>query len=194
MKAFDVAATDSLIFVNCPSAFYESGQGVIVEIGRDGSLIHRFGEVRFDPAGMPPFLSIFHQSCPLDVDADGNVYYTSIMDYALFKYSPDGTLVWRIDPESSPDPVLDGNTLVSPSVWDLCVDGGLVFVLWGRPDGPDGSRIDVFSCGTGELLGMLRTGLPGGRSPMFFAMRNGSELYTADPDIAAVYRLTLTRP
>lgn len=192
-RIFDVAATDSLIFINYPSPFYESGQGVIIEIGQDGRFIRRFGEVPGDLAGMPPYLSTFHQACPLDVDADGNVYYTSIMDYALYKYSPDGTLIWRTDPATSLDPVLDVNTLVSPSVWDLCVDGGMVFVMWGQSGSPEGSRVDVFSCETGEFMGILHTGVPLECRPPFIFVGNGSELYTADPDIAAVYRLSLSR-
>ncbi len=193
LTIFDLAATDSLIVLNCPSPLPGDSGGVMAVIGQDGSIVRRFGDVPRDLDGLPPWLCVFHQTCPVDVDEDGNIYYTSILDYALYKYRPDGTMVYRTDPPSYPEPVVRENVIVTPSVWDLCVDGGMVFVLRGESEGQDGTRVDVFSCETGDLMGFLYTGIPLECRPPFICVRNGSELYTADPEIATVYGLSLSR-
>jgi hypothetical protein len=191
---FDVAVAGSFIVLSCPSPLAGNSDGVLVVMSEDGRIVRRFGNVPSDLSGLPPWLSIFHQTCPIDVDADGNIYYTSILDYSLYKYSLDGTLVFCSEPPSHLDPVVTENMIVTPSVWDLCVDDGMVFVLWGASEGNKGARVDVFSCETGDYMGCFYTGIPMEDRPPFICIRNGRDLYTAEMASAIVYRLELSRP
>jgi hypothetical protein len=127
------------------------------------------------------------------VNEDGNIYYTSILDYAVYKYTLDGAMVFCSEPPSHLDPVIAENTLQRPSVWDLCVDDGMVFVLWGEGEEQAGARVDVFSCETGDFMGLFNAGIPTEGRPSFICVRNGRDLYTADADSAMVYRLELAR-
>lgn len=196
---FDIAVSDSVIVLNCTSPLVEDVSNAITVTGADGRILRSLGETASGLDGMLPALVEFHRSCTIDTDEEGSIYYTSIMDYAVCKYTAEGVLVFRSVPESSPEPVVDIPApdedrpvdLVRPAVWDLCVDGGMVFVLRGEQDEARGSRVDVFSAETGEFLGFLYTGVPTGRT--YCICVSGGCLYTADMDGAMVYRLALER-
>lgn len=200
-QIFDIAVSDSIIVLNCTSPHVEDLWNAITVTGTDGRILRRFGGTASDLDGMPPALVDFYRSCTIDIDDEGSIYYTSIMDYAVYKYTAEGALVFRSVPESSPEPVVDipddtdefrAVSLVRPAVWDLCVDGGMVFVVRGETDEARGSRVDVFSAETGEFLGFLYTGVPAGRMPYCIRV-SGDSLYTADADGAVVYKLALDR-
>ncbi|MDM7993126.1 MAG: 6-bladed beta-propeller [Candidatus Fermentibacter sp.] len=199
-QIFDIAVSDSIIVLNCTSPLAEDSWNAITVTGTDGRILRRFGGTASDLDGMPPALVDFYRSCTIDIDDEGSIYYTSIMDYAVCKYTAEGALVFGSVPESSPEPVVDipdpdefrGVSLVRPAVWDLCVAGGMVFVVRGEPDEARGSRVDVFSAETGEFLGFLYTGVPAGGMPYCIRVSGGS-LYTADADGAIVYKLALGR-
>jgi hypothetical protein len=181
MSLFDIAAYDSTsIFLNCPFSLERSNEEVILKVDWNGDVLAEFGRIDADVQDLEPRMRTFYTSCVMDVDSAGNVYYSSILDYKLFKYDPDGIFLYSVEADTPYGPRFSGSTLVAPVVWDLCVDEGRVYVMWGQGAGESGACVDVYDCDTGDFLGFFHTQVPAMDRPLFIAVRNGEMFYTDD--------------
>ncbi len=196
-SVFDIAVFDSnTIYINSMGIFSTGEYSSIVKIDGNGETVSEFGSVDVDMENMPGFQKNSTMSCVIDVDDEGFVYYTSIVDYKIFKYDPDGILVYSIEGETpfgaswEPQPPYGQRTL-TPVVWDLCVDQDRIYVLWAQEGTDRGYRVDVFNKNSGELLGFFYSLVPSETRNMFIKIVDGSCFYTASLDDGIVYQFEM---
>ncbi|MBD3277974.1 MAG: 6-bladed beta-propeller [Candidatus Aegiribacteria sp.] len=157
---FDIAAYDTnSIYINTSFPVPNSDIPIIRQININGDVINEFGIIYPDVSSMEPWIQDAYRSCILAVDRDGSLYYTSAMDYRIYKYNKDGDLLYSIECQSQYEPQFDNHN-ITPVIWDLCVEDDKIFVLWAQGSSELGYRIDVFRKDTGELLGHFFSGAP----------------------------------
>ena len=155
-----------------------------------------YGHLGVDTENMPGWQRFGVSSCVIDVDDEGCIYYTSIVDYQIFKYDPNGNLVFSVEGvtpcEASyePQPPYGMRTIV-PVVWDLCVDGNRIYVLWAQGGDENGYRVDVFNKDSGEIQGYFFTQVPSEDRSMFIEVVDGTDFYTASYSDAVVYKFKM---
>ncbi len=194
---FDIAVYDSsTIYINAVSITGSQEYSCIMQIDGNGETVMEFGSVDVDMDNMPGFMKHSVKSCVIDVDDEGNVYYTSVIDYKIFKYDPDGILLYSIEGQTpfeatwEPQPPYGQRTMI-PVVWDLCVDQDKIYVLWAQ-DGLDrGYRVDVFDKNTGDLLGFFYSMVPSVTRNTFIKIVDGSFFYTASHDDGILYKFEM---
>lgn len=168
----------------------------IIRIDGTGKVTNRFGYIDEDTGNMPAWEKFAVSSCVLDVDDDGCVYYTSIVDYQIFKFDPNGNLVFTVEGMTPYEasyqrqPPYGQRTLTSV-VMDLCVDGNRIYVLWAQGGDENGYRVDVFDKNSGEILGYFYTQVPSEEPNMFIEVVDGTDFYTASYSDAMVYRFKM---
>ena len=194
---FDIAVFDiSRIYINAGAMVGSRNYHCIMEIDGDGNTVNEFGSVDVDLENMPLLQKSSVMSCVIDVDEDGFVYYTSIIDYKIFKYDPCGVLVYAVEGETpfkaswEPQPPY-GKRTVTPVVWDLCVDQNRIYVLWAQGWTEKGYRVDVFNKNSGELLGYFYSQVPSETRNMFIKVVDGTYFYTASRDDGIVYKFEI---
>ncbi|MCK5036520.1 MAG: hypothetical protein KAS73_11545 [Candidatus Sabulitectum sp.] len=209
---FDIAVFDSSrIYINAGAMIGSRNYHCIMEIDGDGNTVNEFGSVDVDLENIPLWQKSSVMSCVIDVDEDGYVYYTSIMDYKIFKYDSTGVLVYSVEGETpfeaswEPKPPY-GMRTVTPVVWDLCVDQNRIYVLWAQEGGESnrastesvpgvsterGYRVDVFNKNSGELLGYFYSQVPSETRNMFIKVVDGTYFYTASHDDGIVYKFEM---
>ncbi|PIE51488.1 hypothetical protein CSA37_10795 [Candidatus Fermentibacteria bacterium] len=141
---------------------------------------------------MPGWERYAVSSCVLDVDEEGNVYYSSIVDYRLYKYDVTGEMVYSVVGESPHEAIYDpqpphGQRVLTPVVWDLCVSEDRVYVLWDQGVTESGYRVDVYDKDSGELLGYFFTQVPSEKPNVSIEVVDGRYFYTASYEDAVVY-------
>jgi hypothetical protein len=196
---FDFAVYDpNTIFINAVALNDWGDYHPVIEIDRTGETVNAFGYIDIDTENMPRWQKFAVSQCLIDVDEEGFVYYTSVVDYRIFKYDPEGNLVYTIEESSpfdaryEPQPPHGMRTLI-PVVMDLCVDENRIYVLWGQGADERGSRVDILDKDTGELLGYFYTQVPTEQCNVFIEVVDGTHLYTASYSNAIVYKFRISR-
>ncbi|MBD3278808.1 MAG: hypothetical protein GF388_10960 [Candidatus Aegiribacteria sp.] len=194
---FDFAVYDSsTIFINAVALNDWGDYHPVIEIDRTGEIVNAFGYIGVDTENMPRWEKFAVLQCVIDVDDEGYIYYTSVVDYRIFKYDPEGNLVFTVEGSTpfearyEPQPPHGMRTLI-PVVMDLCVDQNRVYVLWGQGAEERGSRVDVLDKDTGELLGYFYTQVPTEQCNVFIEVIDGTFFYTASYSDAIVYKFTM---
>lgn len=168
----------------------------IIRVNQEGVVVNRFGYVDVDIENMPNWEKFAVSSCVIDVDDEGYLYYTSIVDYRVFKYDLEGNLIFTVKGETpfeasyEPQPPYGQRTL-SPVIVDLCVAENRIYVLWGQGFDERGSRVDVFDKDSGEILGYFYTQLASDQHNVFIEIYNGTDFYTASYDDALVCKFEM---
>lgn len=123
-----ITVTDqlNLILEDVPSTIYE--------IDRTGETVNSFGYIDVDTESMPPWEKYAASQCVIDVDGEGYIYYTSVVDYRVFKYDPEGNLVFTVEGSTPFEARYErqppnGLRTLFPVVRDLCVDQNCIYVL-----------------------------------------------------------------
>jgi len=193
----DIAVIDSTILVvNALALVNWDDYCPIIKLNQNGDIIDRFGSLGVDTEDMPGWERSGVSSCVLDVDEEGNVYYSSIVDYRLFKYDVAGELVYSVVGESTHEAIYErhhplGLRRITPVVWDLCVSEDRVYVLWGQGVTESGYRVDVFDKDSGELLGYFFTQVPSEKPNVSIEVVDGRYFYTASYEDAVVYKFEM---
>jgi len=193
----DIAVFDSNTIYISTTAFLDwEDFNPIVQINGTGEVVNSFGEVYADTSNMPLWEKNANLTCIVDVDIEGNVYYTSIVDYRIFKYDPQGNLIFTVEgvsphEESYKRELPYGGRTLTPIVIDLCVDQNRIYVLWAQGGTENGYRVDVFDKDSGEILGYFQTQVPSERPNMGINIVNGTDFYTASYDDAIVYKFRM---
>lgn len=95
---YDFAVHDSnSIFINAVALINWDDYHPVIEIDRTGEIVDFFGYIAIDTENMPRWKKYGISSCAIDVDDEGCIYYTSLVDYRIFKYDPDGNLVFTVE-------------------------------------------------------------------------------------------------
>lgn len=194
---FDIAVYDSSrIYINAGSALHQRDFNCIIEIDGNGEIVNEYGQLDVDMTNMPLWQKYSIMSCIIDVDDEGYVYYSSIIDYKVFKYDPDGNLVYAVERETpfeaywEPQPPY-GQRTVTPVVWDLCVDKDRIYVLWAQEGAERGYRVDVLNKDSGELQGYFYSQVPSETRNMFIKIVDGTDFYTASRDDGVVCKFEM---
>ncbi len=194
---FDIAVYDSgRIYINAGAMVGSRNYHCVMEIDGNGNTVNEFGSVDVDLENMPMWQKSSVMSCVIDVDEDGYVYYTSVIDYKIFKYDPDGVLVYAVEGETpfeaswEPQPPY-GQRTVFPVVCDLCVDQNRIYVLWAQEGLGKGYRVDVFNRNSGELLGYFYSQVPSETRNPFIKIVDGIYFFTASMDDGIVYKFEM---
>ena len=193
----DIAVFDSnTIFISTIAFLDWEDFNPIVQIDRTGEIVNSFGEIYADTSNMPLWEKNANLTCFLDVDNEGNIYYTSIVDYRIFKYDPEGNLVFTVEGISphkesyKREPPYGGRTLTAVVI-DLCVDRNRIYVLWAQGCTKNGYRVDVFDKDSGEILGYFYTQVQTEMHNMGINIVNGTDFYTASYNDAIVYKFRM---
>ncbi len=194
---FDIAVYDSSrIYINARVLTGPREHCCIMEIDGNGETVNEFGSVDADLEDIPLWQQSSVMSCVIDIDDDGYVYYTSIIDYKIFKYDSSGVLVYAVEGETpfeagwEPQPPYGQRTVI-PVVWDLCVDQDRIYVLWAQEGMERGYRVDVFNKDSGELLGYFYSQVPSETRNMFIKIVDGSIFFTASRDDGIVCKFNM---
>lgn len=194
---FDIAVFDTnTIFINAVAVIDWEDFYPVIKIDRTGEIVNTYGYINVDTENMPGWEKFAVSSCVIDVDDEGCVYYTSIVDYQIFKYDLEGNLVFTVEGvtpfEASYEPQPPhGQRTLNPVVWDLCVDQNRIYVLWAQGVEESGYRVDVFDKDSGEIMGYFYTQVPSDERNMFIEVVNGTDFYTASYTDAIVNKFTM---
>lgn len=194
---FDIAVFDTnTIFINAVALIDWDDYHPVIKIDRTGEIVDTYGYIDVDTESMPGWEKFGVSSCVIDVDDEGCVYYTSIVDYQIFKYDLEGNLLFTVEGvtpfEASYEPQPPhGQRTLYPVVWDLCVDQNRIYVLWAHGVKESGYRVDVFDKDSGEILGYFYTQVPSDERNMFIEVVDGTDFYAASYSDAIVKKFTM---
>lgn len=194
---FDFAVYDSnTIFINAVALINWEDYHPVIEIDRTGETVNSFGYIDVDTESMPRWEKYAASQCVIDVDDEGYIYYTSVVDYRVFKYDSEGNLLF-INEGSTPFEARyerqspNGMRTLFPVVRDLCIDQNCIYVLWGQGADERGSRVDVLDKYSGEILGFFYTQVPTEMGNVFAEVVEGTDFYTASYSDAVVYKFSM---
>ncbi len=191
------AGADNKIFISSVAIADWSDYYPIARISREGEIERRFGRIGIETDQMPHWEKYAVSSCVIDVDEEGFVYYTSIVDYQIFKYDKDGNLVFTVEGDTPFEASYEeqppyGNRTLTPVVLDICVDQSMIYVLWGQGSEENNyQRVDVFEKYHGELLGYFFVPVPCHDRIIFIKAVDGEYLYTASLSDAIIRKYAM---
>ena len=166
-QVFDIAVLDSnSIFVSGhPSTVLLSettDSPAVYHINTYGEVLNEYGSLHSEVEDLGLKNMLF--DCAIDIDQDNFLYFTSVGEYKVHKYSSSGDLIWETDGPMEIEPYTishgeEGSELV-PVVMDLDYADNRVFVLWAQGVTDNGYRVDVFDSDDGNLEGYFYTLVP----------------------------------
>lgn len=193
-RVFDVAVLDSSrIFVSAhPNTIILSettDNPAVFHINTDGEVLNEYGSLHAEVEDLGMKNMLF--DCAIDVDQDNSLYFTSVGEYKVQKYSSSGDLIWETDGPMEFEPYTishgeDGSELV-PVVMDLDYEDNRVFVLWAQGVTDNGYRVDVFDSDDGNLEGYFYTLVPS-QARNWSIEINANHFFVVDYENAFIHR------
>ena len=126
----------------------------------------------------------------MDIDDSGNIYACRMSEYEVFKFDNEGIEIYSFYGETPYKIIYEDNT-ITPVIFDICLAGDKIYVLWGQGGEEKGNRVDVYNSNTGDFLGFFHTGVATELINPFIYIDDEGFFYTASLDSYKLYKFKM---